>query len=80
MDIKILGPGCRNCQRLAANVADSVSALGLEATVTKVTEWPEIMSYGIMGAPGLVIDGVVVLSGRVPTAAEVRQLLTAHRS
>ncbi len=71
MDIKVLGMGCPNCQRLERIVREVVAEMGVEATFSKVTDMRKIMSYDIVGTPGLVINGQVVSSGRVPTRAEV---------
>ncbi|BDZ60451.1 hypothetical protein Lsed01_01651 [Demequina sediminis] len=78
MHIKILGPGCANCTRLEQVTREALDALGLEATVEKVTDDGEIAAYGIMRTPGLVVDEQVVVAGRVPTAAHVRELLASH--
>jgi len=77
MKLEILGPGCVRCQRLAENTKAAVAALGLEADVVKVEDIATIMSYGVMATPALVVDGQVRLSGRVASAAEIGQLLTA---
>lgn len=77
MNIKILGTGCINCQALEKMVRQALEDLQIEATVDKVTEIPEIMSYGIMRTPGLVIDGEVKTSGRIPKMEELERLLTA---
>ncbi len=79
MIIKILGSGCTNCQRLAANTTQALTALGLEATVEKVTDHADIASYGVLRTPGLVVDERVLVSGRVPSADEIGGLLTARR-
>lgn len=80
MEIKVLGPGCANCVRLEANVKAALAAAGIaDATVEKVTDYADIASYGIMSTPGLVIDGAVKVSGRVPDTAEIADLLTANR-
>ncbi len=76
MIIKILGSGCANCVRLEANTKQALAALGLEATVEKVTDFGDIASYGVMKTPGLVVDEQVLVSGRVPDAAEITNLLT----
>jgi small redox-active disulfide protein 2 len=76
MIIKILGPGCTNCQKLERVTREAVADLGLDATVEKVTDYPTIAGYGVLSTPGLVVDDKVVVSGRVPQAAEVRMLLT----
>ncbi|NKX92078.1 thioredoxin family protein [Sanguibacter hominis ATCC BAA-789] len=75
MKIKVLGPGCANCVNLEKATREAVADLGIDAEIEKVTAYAAIAGYGIMRTPGLVVDEQVVLSGRVPTAATVRQLL-----
>lgn len=75
MIIKILGTGCSNCKRLEENTKKAAAELGLDATIEKVTDMKEIMKYGIMKTPGLVVDGKVKVSGRVPTAEEIKKYL-----
>jgi small redox-active disulfide protein 2 len=77
MIIKILGPGCRNCANLERATRQALDTLALHATVEKVEDYPTIASYGVMSTPALVIDESVVSSGRVPTQAEIRDLLSA---
>jgi small redox-active disulfide protein 2 len=77
MIVKVLGPGCRNCVKLERTTRHAIDDLGLDATVEKVTDYPTIVGYGVMATPALVVDDKLVCSGRVPTAAEVRELLTA---
>jgi small redox-active disulfide protein 2 len=74
--IKILGSGCANCRRLEALTRQAASNLSIEAEVVKVTEYPEIMKYGVMSTPGLVINDKVVSTGRVPDEAEITTLIT----
>jgi small redox-active disulfide protein 2 len=76
VEIKILGTGCARCQRLEKVVRQAVYELGLDATVEKVAELTDIMAYGIMSTPGLVIDGEVRLAGRVPKVADVKAILS----
>jgi small redox-active disulfide protein 2 len=71
MEIKILGPGCSNCRRLCAEAEKAVALSGQPATITKVEAMEDIMAYGILRTPGLVIDEKVVASGRIPDAAEI---------
>ncbi|MFW2514148.1 thioredoxin family protein [Demequina sp. SO4-13] len=78
MNIKILGPGCRNCVALERVTREAIADLGLTAEVEKVTDYAAIASYGVMTTPGLVVDDVVVIAGRVPTASRVRELLAAR--
>ena len=75
MDIKVLGPGCNNCVTLEARLRDALEELGQEASIEKVTDYTQIMGYGIMATPGLVIDGKVVSSGKVPTVRALKDLL-----
>ncbi len=76
MEIKILGTGCPNCQRLETTTRNAVEELGIDANITKVEDIMKIMEYGIMRTPGLVINEKVVLSGKVPAKTEMIQLLT----
>jgi len=76
MDIKILGTGCPKCKTLEQLTRDVVSKNGIEATVSKVDDIMEIMKYNIMTTPALVIDGKVVVKGRIPSADELKLLLT----
>jgi small redox-active disulfide protein 2 len=69
--IEVLGPGCNNCVRLEKNAREAVVMAGIDAEITKVTDYAEIMSYGIMSTPGLVIDGKVVSAGRIPSAGDI---------
>ena len=80
MIIKVLGPGCANCKNLERVTREAVAELGLDATIEKVVDYPTIVGYGVMSTPGLVVDEKVVLSGRVPTVAQVRELLAAVQS
>ncbi len=80
MVIKILGPGCNNCKNLERATREALDQLGLDATVEKVEDYQAIMGYGIMATPGLVVDEVVLVSGRVPRPAEIKQLLMAASS
>lgn len=77
MNIKILGSGCKNCVALERNTREALADMDLVAEVTKVTDYPTIASYGIMKTPGLVVDEQVIVSGRVPRPAEIRELLAA---
>jgi small redox-active disulfide protein 2 len=77
MDIKVLGPGCNNCVTLEARTREALDGLGQDATIEKITDTAQIMSYGVMATPGLVIDGKVVVSGRVPSVRKLTELMTS---
>jgi small redox-active disulfide protein 2 len=76
MEVKILGSGCAKCKTLEKLTRDVISKNGINATITKVEDIMEIMKYKIMTTPALVIDGKVVVKGRIPSADEIKQLLT----
>ena len=78
MIVKILGPGCNNCKRLEMATRQALADLQLDAIVEKVEDYPTIVGYGIMSTPGLVVDDKVLVSGRVPKPAEIKELLTAE--
>ncbi len=75
MLIKVLGPGCANCQALERVTRQAVDALGVQATIEKVTDYPAIAGYGVMSIPALVVDEQVVLAGRVPSLGQLRDQL-----
>lgn len=72
----MLGPGCANCRDLEKNVEVALAELDMEAQVEHVTDYAAILTYGVMSTPGLVIDGRVVVSGRVPSKEEIKKLLS----
>lgn len=76
MEIKILGPGCPKCKTLEKLTRDVVAQNGIDAIVTKVEDIVEIMKYGVMTTPALVVNGKVEIKGRVPSAEEIKQVLT----
>jgi small redox-active disulfide protein 2 len=76
MDIKILGTGCPKCKALEKSTKEAVAQTGIDATVTKVEDIMEIMQYGVMTTPAIVVDGKVVVKGRVPGVDEIKNLLT----
>jgi small redox-active disulfide protein 2 len=78
MHVKILGPGCRNCRTLESRTGDALRDLGIAAAIEDVTDVGEIAAYGVMRTPALVIDDDVVVSGRVPSVDELRELLAGR--
>ena len=75
MKIQILGTGCPKCKMLFANVETAVKALGIDAQIEKVDKISEIMKFGVMGTPALVVDGQVKSVGKVPGAEELGRML-----
>jgi small redox-active disulfide protein 2 len=75
LEIKILGPGCANCDRLEREVMEAVSELDLPAGIDHVRDIREIGKYGVMGSPALIINGKVKTVGRVPMRSEIRKWL-----
>lgn len=75
MIIKVLGTGCANCKKLEENTRKAVELMGIDATIEKVTEVKDIMSFGVMRTPALVIDGKVKIMGRVPSPEDIKQYL-----
>lgn len=76
MVIKILGTGCPKCKKLEANTHQAVKDAGLEAAVEKVTDLKQIMDYGVMITPALVIDEKVVASGKILSSEEIKKLIS----
>lgn len=73
--IKVLGPGCRNCVTTAKLIEDKAKALGVEIEIEKVTEMIDILGYGVMSTPGVVLDGKAVHAGGVPQPDRVEEWL-----
>ena len=76
MIIKILGTGCPNCQKLEANVKQALAELKMEANIEKVTEIADILNYGVMSTPALVVNEKVAVSGRIPDVSEIKTILS----
>ncbi len=73
--IQILGTGCAKCNNLRETAEKAAQELGLPYELEKVTDLPKIMSFGVMSTPALVVDGVVKVSGKVPSVEDVKKLL-----
>ncbi len=69
--IKVLGSGCAKCHKLEAVAKEAVADLGTSAEVEHVTDFGQIVAYGVVATPALVVDGIVKSAGRVPSQAEV---------
>jgi small redox-active disulfide protein 2 len=77
MDIKVLGTGCANCKNTIALIGEVAKAKGVAVTLSKVEELRDIMGYGVMSTPGVVINGKVVHAGGVPSRDKIEKWLTA---
>lgn len=71
LSIKVLGPGCANCQKVEAVAKNAVASMGVEAEIIKVTDYAQIMAYNVLATPGLVINEKLVAAGRIPKDTEV---------
>ena len=76
MKIQIAGPGCPNCKNTERNVINACAELDLAAEISHVTNIADIVELGVMRTPGVVVNGKVVVSGHVPTVAELKQILS----
>jgi small redox-active disulfide protein 2 len=75
MKLQILGTGCAKCAALATATEQAVRELGLDCQIEKVTDLRQIMAFGVMTTPALVVDGKVKLSGKVVSADKLKELL-----
>ena len=73
--VKVLGSGCANCRRLEKLTEEALADLGRTETVEHVTDYAEIAAHGVMTTPALVVDGEVVLAGRIPAPAALKRAL-----
>jgi small redox-active disulfide protein 2 len=80
LNIKILGSGCANCQKVEQIAKKVVATLSVDATFHKVTEMQDIMKYPILSTPGLVLNEKLVCAGRIPSEAEVTTWVTSALS
>lgn len=71
LEIKVLGPGCPNCEKVEAIAKKAVTNFGVEAQIEKITDYMEIMNYNVLATPGLVINEKLVSAGRIPNETEV---------
>ncbi len=76
MQIKVLGTGCKKCNELEQATRNAIEALGINANIEKEEDIMKIMEYGVNRTPALVVDGKVVVSGRVPSDKELEELLS----
>lgn len=71
IQVKVLGSGCPNCKRLEAEARSALDEAGIAYELTKVTEYAQIASYGILSTPGLVMNEQVVSSGKIPARSHI---------
>ena len=76
MEIAVLGTGCPKCHKLAAEAEQAIAELGIDCEIRKVTAVADIMKYGVMITPALVIDGEVKAVGKVPSCAEIKAMIS----
>jgi small redox-active disulfide protein 2 len=79
MEIIVLGTGCPKCKTLEKTTREIVAELNIEANISKEEDIMKIMNYGVMNTPGLVINEKVVFSGRVPSTADLKELITKNQ-
>ena len=79
MKIQILGPGCAKCTKLAENAVAAAKELGIDYEIEKISDVNQIMTFGVMMTPGLVIDGEVKSVGKVPSLDEVKKMLSLKK-
>jgi small redox-active disulfide protein 2 len=79
MEIKILGPGCPKCKTVEKLTREVVEQSGINANITKVDDIMEIMKYGVMATPAIVVNEKVEIKGRVPSAEEIKSLLIKYQ-
>ncbi len=77
IEIKVLGPGCPQCDRMEAEILDLLAETGLPADLEHVRDMQEIAAYGVMGMPALVMDGKVMCAGKVPRKSQLAKWLAA---
>jgi small redox-active disulfide protein 2 len=79
MKIQILGPGCAKCTKLAETAVTAAEELGIEYEIEKVSDINEIMTFGVMMTPGLVVNGEVKSVGKVPSLSEMKNMLSLKK-
>ncbi len=80
MNIKILGPGCINCQTLEKRTKEAVKGLNVEAEIEKITDTHQITASGIMITPGLIVNDKIEIQGKVPTVEQIQEILKQTKS
>lgn len=76
MKIEVVGPGCARCVTTEKNVKEAVKQLGITAEITKVSDIAEFAKKGVMFTPAVIVDGVIKVSGRIPTVDDIKNILS----
>jgi small redox-active disulfide protein 2 len=74
-NLQVLGTGCAKCKKLTEQAEAAAQAMGIEYRIDKISDLQEIMKYGVMRTPALVVDGCVKIAGKVPSVDELKELL-----
>ena len=77
MKIEIVGPGCPRCIATEKNVKEVVKQLGIQAEITKITDVAEFAKKGVMFTPAVIVDNKIVVSGKIPTVEELKNILSS---
>jgi len=80
MKVEVLGMGCSRCEKLYETVRKVAGKLEIDIEITKVDKITDIMNYGVMSMPALVVDGDVKVSGRIPSKDEIKKWISEKKS
>ena len=79
MEIKVLGAGCANCKKLLGHAQEAVKEMAIDTEVIYVTDMMDIVAAGLMRTPGLIINGKIKASGRIPSVKEIMEMIAVER-
>lgn len=79
MKIEVVGPGCARCIAVEKNLQEAVKQLGFQAEIIKITDVAVFAKKGVMFTPGVIVDGQVKFSGKIPSVAELKEILTDNK-
>lgn len=79
MEIKVVGSGCANCQTLEKNTSEALEEMGIQATVEKITDVNQFANYGVLVAPGLVVNGELKVFGRLSSKEEIKKWIQVEK-
>jgi|Deesub1362A_J573_1020465.scaffolds.fasta_scaffold00413_34 small redox-active disulfide protein 2 len=80
MEIKILGVGCQRCEKVYEMVERAVNEMGIDAKIVRIKDINDIIDHGVFTVPALVVDGEVVLAGKLPSYEEVKRILEGEKN